>query len=109
MIYTNGNGGATARIVKGRGIASRRADKRAVGGHCLAGSADSTELRVMYSPANDINDIRALDRTDAARLADQIFDLVLIAALQRDKTLSPRRSRTEWALALADARSRATD
>ena len=51
-----------------------------------------------------VENIRALDRRDALALADEIVDDV-IAALQRDRNLSPH-SFTEWSLTLADLRAR---
>ena len=50
-----------------------------------------------------VENIRALDRRDALALADEIVDDV-IAALQRDRSLSPH-SFTEWSLTLADLRA----
>ena len=54
-----------------------------------------------------VQDIRALNRGDAAALADRVVDN-LIDALRRNPTL-PARSHDEWALLLAEQRVRAAE
>ena len=54
-----------------------------------------------------VQDIRALNRGDAAALADRVVDN-LIDALRRNPTL-PARSHDEWALLLAEQRVRTAE
>jgi hypothetical protein len=54
-----------------------------------------------------VRDIPALDRGDAAALADQVIDS-LIDALRRNPAL-PARSYFEWSLLLADQRRRTAE
>jgi hypothetical protein len=54
-----------------------------------------------------VRDVPALDRKDAAALADRVIDS-LIDSLRRNPTL-PTRSHSEWDLLLADQRQRTAE